>query len=75
MGGEGFKQRGIIPRTLSAVFNEIQARTEWSCRVDISFLEIYNERLFDLLGSGNADSDLAVQEDAKGFVCHTSKAQ
>lgn len=48
-GGERYADRGIIPRTLSAVFEVAEARPELSYRVFISYMEIYNENIYDLL--------------------------
>ncbi len=45
-----YEQRGLIPRMLSALFSELQGArglTSWS--VSVSYLEIYNEALYDLL--------------------------
>lgn len=46
---ENFKQRGIIPRAISKIFSEISSRKELSIWLRISYLEIYNETLHDLL--------------------------
>uniref|UniRef100_A0A7N6BLG2 Kinesin-like protein n=1 Tax=Anabas testudineus TaxID=64144 RepID=A0A7N6BLG2_ANATE len=46
---ESYKQRGIIPRALQEVFREVEKRTEHSISVHLSYLEIYNETLVDLL--------------------------
>ena len=42
-------QAGIIPRALANLFDNLRTaeNTEWSVRV--SFLELYNEEIFDLL--------------------------
>ena len=42
-------QAGIIPRALNSLFDNLHKSdaTEWSVRV--SFLELYNEEIFDLL--------------------------
>ena len=42
-------QAGIIPRALANLFDNLRTAeaTEWSVRV--SFLELYNEEIFDLL--------------------------
>ncbi|XP_054479156.1 kinesin-like protein KIF9 [Anoplopoma fimbria] len=48
---ESYKQRGIIPRALQEVFREVEKRTEHSFSVHLSYLEIYNETLVDLLSS------------------------
>ena len=47
---------GVLPRTLRYMFSEIQSReaqenVHYSCFV--SFMEIYNERIKDLLNPGN----------------------
>uniref|UniRef100_A0A8C4FC62 Kinesin-like protein n=1 Tax=Dicentrarchus labrax TaxID=13489 RepID=A0A8C4FC62_DICLA len=46
---ESYKQRGIIPRALQEVFQEVEKRTEHAFSVYLSYLEIYNETLVDLL--------------------------
>ncbi|XP_078137277.1 kinesin-like protein KIF9 [Sander vitreus] len=48
---ESYKQRGIIPRALQEVFQEMDKRTEHVFSVHLSYLEIYNETLVDLLSS------------------------
>ncbi|KAM7390240.1 hypothetical protein PAMA_008427 [Pampus argenteus] len=48
---ESYKQRGIIPRAIQEVFQEVAKRTEHSFSVHLSYLEIYNETLVDLLSS------------------------
>ncbi|XP_070784645.1 kinesin-like protein KIF9 [Enoplosus armatus] len=48
---ESYKQRGIIPRALQEVFQEVEKRTEYAFSVYLSYLEIYNETLVDLLSS------------------------
>ncbi|KAL7374132.1 hypothetical protein ABVT39_022718 [Epinephelus coioides] len=48
---ESYKQRGIIPRALQEVFQEMEKRTEHAFSVHLSYLEIYNETLVDLLPS------------------------
>ncbi|TNN60531.1 Kinesin-like protein KIF9 [Liparis tanakae] len=46
---ESYQQRGIIPRALQEVFLEVEKRTEHVFSVHLSYLEIYNETLVDLL--------------------------
>ncbi|KAA8580608.1 hypothetical protein FQN60_013566 [Etheostoma spectabile] len=55
---ESYKQRGIIPRAIQEaiascekVFQEVDKRTEHAVSVHLSYLEIYNETLVDLLSS------------------------
>lgn len=53
--------KGIIPRTFSQIMNIISERTELEFLVRVSFLEIYNENIRDLLG--DPDRKLEVKED------------
>uniref|UniRef100_A0A0B6YSE6 Kinesin-like protein n=1 Tax=Arion vulgaris TaxID=1028688 RepID=A0A0B6YSE6_9EUPU len=48
-GPERYTDRGIIPRSLSYIFDTIQKHTEKVYTVLISYLEIYNENGYDLL--------------------------
>src|SRR5574343_302373 len=50
-GSQNYKFRGIIPRAISQIFNEIQSRPEFSYVVKVSYAEIYNELIYDLLSS------------------------
>ena len=62
-----YKYRGIIPRVLSSLFQEINSRYEHQIKVSISYLELYNETLSDLLNENNANP-MNIQEDSKGYV-------
>ncbi|EUB61650.1 Kinesin-related motor protein Eg5 [Echinococcus granulosus] len=60
---------GIVPRALNQIFSTLDMMgCDFSVRV--SFLELYNEELFDLLSSGEDCVRLAVYDDAnkKGSV-------
>ncbi|XP_077541385.1 kinesin-like protein KIF11 [Haemaphysalis longicornis] len=60
---------GIIPRTLQQLFEELHSQDlEFTIRV--SFLELYNEELFDLLSAHEDTSRLKIYEDStrKGSV-------
>ncbi|XP_075985032.1 kinesin-like protein at 61F [Anticarsia gemmatalis] len=53
---------GIIPRALSQLFDELRlTNTEYTVRV--SYLELYNEELFDLLATSEDNSKLRIYED------------
>ncbi|XP_051998547.1 kinesin-like protein KIF9 isoform X2 [Xyrauchen texanus] len=70
---ETYKQRGIIPRALHEVFHEVKHRVDHSFSVHLSFLEIYNETMIDLLstlkrGKGAKSVALAVVEEPGGEV-------
>ncbi|GFR47649.1 hypothetical protein Agub_g9392 [Astrephomene gubernaculifera] len=62
-GSSGYAHRGIIPRTLHHVFREVDMRVDKMYRVHVSYLEIYNEQLYDLLGEPGSSEGLAVLED------------
>ncbi|TPP64383.1 Kinesin family 1 [Fasciola gigantica] len=59
---------GVIPRALNHLF-EALAKSNWDFSVRVSFLEVYNEELFDLL-SATEINRLAIYDDAnrKGSV-------
>uniref|UniRef100_G1TLI6 Kinesin-like protein n=1 Tax=Oryctolagus cuniculus TaxID=9986 RepID=G1TLI6_RABIT len=48
---KNYKHRGILPRALQQVFRMIKERPTHAITVSVSYLEIYNESLFDLLST------------------------
>ena len=48
-----YRNRGVSPRTLAHVFQEVGARPETAFDISVSYMEIYNERIFDLLRDGS----------------------
>lgn len=71
-GAERYADRGIIPRTLSYIFQHIREHTTHKFRVSISYLEIYNSNGYDLLNEQHATTSLfdlpkvQMQENASG---------
>lgn len=66
-----FKYRGIIPRAIHQVFEEIGSHSDEQIVVSISYLEIYNEQLYDLLSDNPRDvggQGISIRDDAKGEV-------
>ena len=67
---EKFQHRGIIPRAIQQLFREISERPENAVTVRISYLEIYNESMYDLLatlpGVKNEANPMTVTEDDNG---------
>ncbi|XP_011703386.1 PREDICTED: bipolar kinesin KRP-130-like [Wasmannia auropunctata] len=61
---------GIIPRALSHLFDELRMLEMQEYTVRVSFLELYNEELFDLLSPNDDASKIRLYEDAtrKGSV-------
>jgi len=52
---ENYVHRGLIPRIISQLYKEISNKTQMAISVKISYLEIYNEQMVDLLASLNDD--------------------
>jgi hypothetical protein len=51
-GGETFEERGLIPRTINLVFEELgirQQSDEGNFKCLISFTEVFGEAVYDLL--------------------------
>ena len=48
MTGSG-EQPGLIPRLCSALFQRISEQRDAIVTVEVSYMEIYNEKVFDLL--------------------------
>ncbi|NWW39924.1 KIF9 protein, partial [Panurus biarmicus] len=65
-----YRHRGIIPRAIQQVFRSAAEFLNILVTVRISYLEIYNEALFDLLapalGRGCKDNQLAVMDGPQG---------
>ncbi|CAG8763472.1 7566_t:CDS:2, partial [Racocetra persica] len=65
-------QKGIIPRAMQSLF-EILTSPQYKSRkfqIKVSFIEIYNEDLIDLLGEGDEESrpQVMIREDSKGHI-------
>ena len=60
---------GIIPRSLHHLFEELEKQKVQEFSVRVSFLELYNEELFDLLSSVEDNSKLRIFEDSSRKVC------
>ena len=64
-----YDHRGIAPRAINQLFGEVGSRMELEFRVSCTYMEIYNERVFDLLTDlSNPDmaSDYTVAEEKDG---------
>ena len=61
---------GIIPRALAQLFDELRMQQEAEFSVRVSFLELYNEDIFDLLSATDDLTKLRLYEDSarKGSV-------
>lgn len=73
-----YQHRGIAPRAIAQVYEEAENRIELSYSIKVSYMEIYNDRIYDLLETCGASSDASsssgdhhkgefvVVEDARG---------
>ena len=52
---------GVIPRSVRDIFKNIQAKPDLTYKVRLSFMELYNEQLFDLLSSKTRREDTIVE--------------
>jgi hypothetical protein len=62
-----YEQRGLIPRVLAALLSLLRTApgvTSWS--LSLSYLEVYNDVLYDLLDINSSPSELTLYEDASG---------
>ncbi|XP_062829649.1 kinesin-like protein KIF6 isoform X4 [Anolis carolinensis] len=57
-GAERYSDRGIIPRTLSYIFHQLQKDSSMVYTIHISYLEIYNDCGYDLLDPRHEASKL-----------------
>ena len=79
--GIPFEQVGIVPRVFKFIFDEIELRRAQfensDFKVKISFLELYNEELHDLLDpasmmrdkvTGKPAKELSIREEKSGVI-------
>ena len=67
-GSQNYKFRGVIPRAIAQIFNEISSKPELSFIVKVSYVEIYNELIYDLLSStapADQSGTIMIQDDLK----------
>lgn len=76
------EELGIIPRVIKAIFQEIDSKkTKTECLLKVSFLEIYNEEIIDLLDTksipsnklrrkdnNNSNNSISIREEKDGSI-------
>lgn len=76
------EEDGIVPRAMELLFEKLQqneqsmnrrGQQQYRCSVKVSFVEIYNEELIDLLNSAppNEKPPVTIREDTKGHIYWT----
>ncbi len=67
-----FKYRGLVPRAINQIFNEIGNKFDQAITIRVSYVEIYNELMFDLLSPvpthEQQSQSLQIQNDSRGGV-------
>eukprot|EP01031_Cornospumella_fuschlensis_P032523 gene32523-39323_t len=66
---QSYEHRGVAPRAISQLFGEIASRAETEYSVSATFMEIYNERIYDLLSdlnNGGYAAEYTIAEDREG---------
>lgn len=66
-----YEHRGIAPKALGHIFSEVASRIEFEFKVTCTYMEIYNEKFFDLLQDLSnpdqaADYTIAEEKDGRG---------
>ncbi|KAG8008289.1 Chromosome-associated kinesin KIF4 [Nibea albiflora] len=56
---------GVIPRVVQRIFEERESRTDCEFSLAVSYLEIYNEDILDLLCTSKDKPSLSIREDPK----------
>ncbi|XP_047335388.1 kinesin-like protein KIN-5D [Impatiens glandulifera] len=65
--GELNREAGIIPRAVQQIFNLLQSQNgEYT--IKLTFLEIYNEEISDLLADDESRKPMTLMDDGKGAV-------
>jgi len=59
------KNIGVCLRSFEELFIEITERTEWTYELTMSIMEVYNERLRDLLSNNENEDNIDIQYDKK----------
>ncbi|XP_053932021.1 chromosome-associated kinesin KIF4A isoform X1 [Cuculus canorus] len=60
---------GVIPRVINLLYKEKEQRQDWEFVLRVSYLEIYNEDILDLLcPSRERTSQISIREDPKGGI-------
>ncbi|XP_012268166.2 chromosome-associated kinesin KIF4 [Athalia rosae] len=64
----GDEEMGVIPRAISEIFKIVEDKTDHEFRISVSFMELYQEHLYDLLSTKVRENCIVdIREDAQGI--------
>lgn len=64
----GMGEKGIIPRVTYDIFERIKSKEDWSFKVAVSFIELYQEQLYDLLSDKQRSKSIVdIREEGKNI--------
>lgn len=64
----GVGEKGVIPRVIDDIFEIIESKEDWSFKVAVSFMELYQEQLYDLLSDKQKSQSIVdIREDGKNI--------
>ncbi|KAG7209375.1 hypothetical protein KM043_015475 [Ampulex compressa] len=64
----GVENMGVIPRAVYDIFEMMNTKKDWSFKVAVSFMELYQEQLYDLLSDKQRNQSIVdIREDGKGI--------
>ncbi|KAH0788590.1 kinesin-like protein KIF9 isoform X2 [Histomonas meleagridis] len=65
-----YQNRGLIPRSISYIFQKITTQPEIKIKVRCSYIELWNEQLFDVLNAFNGQEprELKIVESSDGSI-------
>jgi len=67
-GTQSYEHRGIIPRATNWLFGMMASRSDMQYTVRLSYMEIYNEQMFDLLDNIGQSDHMQIVDSAQGGV-------
>ncbi|XP_076282466.1 kinesin-like protein 3A isoform X2 [Lasioglossum baleicum] len=60
------EETGVIPRAVHNIFQIIESKEDWSFNVSVSFMELYQEQLYDLLADKPRNQSIVdIRDDGK----------
>ena len=70
-----YKHRGLLPRVISKLYKDINLLTEKDVKVKMSYVEIHNENIHDLLGKDVSKNILVQEHPVYGVICKGAVVQ